>query len=192
VNNAPEVTIKPVFTERPVWHTVGNGWRHLHGSVSRVGVSFEWHDFTVSEELNWGRSFHPGSIEVCLNREGNGRVAFDNREIVFTPMSIGFYRRGEDTLRATRQANQLHRFLTVETVFRFLAPPFKRIRQFIASAGARGGFGSIREVGNRAHNPANEPPATVAGKSACRACPGHRTNGLVSGKGPGIGLGTVF
>ncbi|MBV8640404.1 MAG: helix-turn-helix transcriptional regulator [Verrucomicrobia bacterium] len=120
VNKAPEVTRKPVFTERPVWHTVGNGWRHLHGSVSRVGVSFEWHDFTVSEELNWGRSFHPGSIEVCLNREGNGRVAFDNREIVFTPMSIGFYRRGEDTLRATRQANQLHRFLTVEMSFDFL------------------------------------------------------------------------
>ena len=38
-------TIAPAFTERPAWRAVGDGWRHLHGSVRGAGVSFEWHDF---------------------------------------------------------------------------------------------------------------------------------------------------
>jgi hypothetical protein len=54
------------------------------------------------------------SIEVCLNREGNGRVAINNCEATFAPLTIGFYRRGEEALPATRQANQQRQFLTVE------------------------------------------------------------------------------
>jgi AraC family transcriptional regulator len=110
----------PVFTERPTWHAIGNGWRHLHGSVAGTGLSFEWHHFTVRKEFNWGKSFHPGSIEVCLNREGNGRVAVNDDEAAFTPLTIGFYRRGEEALPATRQANEQHQFLTVEMSFDFL------------------------------------------------------------------------
>ena len=109
------------FTERPAWRAVGDGWRPLHGSVSGAGLSFEWHNFTVREELNWGSSFHPGSIEVCLNREGHGRVAINKREEAnFTPLTIGFYRRGAEALAATRQANQHHQFLTVEMSDGFL------------------------------------------------------------------------
>ena len=120
INSRTELKPAPVFTERPAWHAIGKGWRHLHGSVSGAGLSFEWHNFTVREELNWGKSFHPGSIEVCLNREGNGRVAFNKREAAFTPLTIGFYRRGDEALPATRQANQQHQFLTVEMSFDFL------------------------------------------------------------------------
>lgn len=120
VSNRTEVNREPVFTERPAWQAIGDGWRHLHGSVSGAGLSFEWHKFTVRQELNWGESFHPGSIEVCLNREGNGRVAFNKREAAFTPLTIGFYRRGDEALPATRQANQQHQFLTVEMSFDFL------------------------------------------------------------------------
>jgi AraC-like DNA-binding protein len=115
-----EITVAPAFTERPVWRGVGDGWRHLHGSVRGTGVSFEWHDFKTNGDFNWGNSFHPGSIEVCLNVEGNGRVAFNNREAVFTPFTAGFYRRGGQTLRATRQAHQRHQFLTIEMSFDFL------------------------------------------------------------------------
>jgi len=116
VNNAAEPNVSPAFSERPACRGISSGWRHLHDSVRRVGVSFEWHDFTVREELNWGKGLHPGSIEICLNREGNGRVALNNFEIAFTPLTIGFYLRGDETLRATRQANQRHRFLTVENI----------------------------------------------------------------------------
>jgi AraC-like DNA-binding protein len=120
----------PVFTERPVWNPIGKGWRHLHGSVRDAGFSFEWHNFTVREELNWGKSFHPGSIEVCLNREGNGRVAFNKREVAFTPLTIGFYRRGDEALPATRHANQQHQFLTVEMSFDFLR---RHLGEFVTS-----------------------------------------------------------
>ena len=99
-------------------------------ACSDAGLSFEWHNFTVREELNWGKSFHPGSIEVCLNREGNGRVAFNKREVAFTPLTIGFYRRGDEALPATRQANQQHQFLTVEMSFDFLR---RHLGEFVTS-----------------------------------------------------------
>ena len=103
-----------------MWRAVGDGWRHLHGSVRGAGVSFEWHDFKTNGEFDWGKSFHPDSVEVCLNLEGDGRVSFNRQEAVFTPLTAGFYRRGEQPLRATRQANQRHQFLTVEMSFDFL------------------------------------------------------------------------
>jgi AraC-like DNA-binding protein len=99
---------------------VGDGWRHLHGSVHGTGVSFEWHDFKAHKEFDWGRSFHPGTIEVCLNLEGEGRVSLNKQEAVFVPLTGGFYQQGEQPLRALRMANQRHQFLTVELSFEFL------------------------------------------------------------------------
>jgi AraC-like DNA-binding protein len=112
--------VAPAFTERPAWNAIGEGWRHLHGSVRGAGVSFEWHDFKTHTEFDWGKSFHPGSVEVCLNLAGNGSVAFNGQEAAFAPLTVGFYRRGEQPLRASRQAEQRHQFLTVEMSFDFL------------------------------------------------------------------------
>jgi AraC-like DNA-binding protein len=108
------------FTERPVWRTVGDGWKHLHGSVQDAGVSFEWHDFKSQQEFNWGRSFHPDSLEVCLNLAGEGRVSCNQQEAVFAPLSGGFYRQGDQPLCARRSAGQRHQFLTVELSLDFL------------------------------------------------------------------------
>jgi len=128
---AIEFANAPAFTERPAWRTVGDGWRHLHGSVRGAGASFEWHDFKTSGgEFDWGKSFHPGSVEVCLNLEGNGKVALNKNEIAFAPLTVGFYRRGEQALRATREANQRHQFLTVEMSFDFLR---RHLSEFITS-----------------------------------------------------------
>jgi len=112
--------VAPTFTERPAWTAIGDGWRHLHGSVRGAGVSFEWHDFKTHTEFDWGKSFHPGSVEVCLNLAGNGSVAFNGQSAEFAPLTVGFYRRGEQPLRASRQAEQRHQFLTVEMSFDFL------------------------------------------------------------------------
>ena len=112
--------VTPAFTERPAWNAIGDGWRHLHGSVRGAGVSFEWHDFKTRAEFDWGKSFHPGSVEVCLNLAGHGSVAFNGRTAEFGPLTVGFYRRGEQPLRASRQAEQRHQFLTVEMSFEFL------------------------------------------------------------------------
>jgi AraC family transcriptional regulator len=120
VANAPDITVAQAFTEIPAWRAVGDGWRHLHGSVGGAGVSFEWHDFQTEQEFDWGRSFHPGSVEICMNLEGDGAVSFNKRRAAFTPLTAGFYRRGSKPLRATRSASQRHQFLTVEMSFDFL------------------------------------------------------------------------
>jgi AraC-like DNA-binding protein len=127
INDAPEIS---AFTERPAWRAIGDGWRHLHGSMSGGGVSFEWHDFKAHGEFDWGKSFHPDSVEVCLNLEGAGRVNFNKQEAAFTPLTAGFYRRGEQPLQATRQANQRHQFLTVEMSFDFLR---RHLSDFVTS-----------------------------------------------------------
>lgn len=114
------ISTAPVFSERLVWRGMGDGWRHLHGSVQGAGASFEWHDFVSRTEFDWGRSFHPGSIEVCLNLEGLGQVGSHEAEVEFLPFSVGFYRRGDNPLRAARAAGQRHQFLTVEISFEFL------------------------------------------------------------------------
>ena len=129
-DNSNELRATSSFTERPTWHAIGSGWEQLYGSVTGTGLSFEWHHFTVPKEFNWGKTFHPGSIEVCLNREGNGRVAINNYEATFTPLTIGFYRRGEEALPATRQANQQHQFLTVEMSYDFLR---RHLSEYVAS-----------------------------------------------------------
>jgi AraC-like DNA-binding protein len=127
---ADESATRSVFTERPAWRAVGEGWRHLHGSVREAGVSFEWHDFKANAEFDWGKSFHPGSIEVCLNLEGEGRVSLNKQEAAFAPLTAGFYRRGEQELSATRLANQRHQFLTVEMSFDFLR---RHLGEFVTS-----------------------------------------------------------
>ena len=50
------------------------GWRQLYGDFDRLGVSVEWHDFQTERPLDWGLSFHPRSVEFCLNVEGRGAV----------------------------------------------------------------------------------------------------------------------
>ncbi|MDD5140412.1 MAG: AraC family transcriptional regulator [Verrucomicrobiales bacterium] len=130
IGETAEAVAAPAFTERPVWRAVGDGWRHLHGSVRGAGASFEWHDFKANVEFDWGKSFHPGSIEVCLNLEGEGRVSLNKQEAVFAPLTAGFYRRGEQTLPATRSANQRHQFLTVEMSFDFLR---RHLGEFVTS-----------------------------------------------------------
>ena len=125
--DAPEIG---VFSERPAWCAVGDGWRHLYGSVCGAGVSFEWHDFKTNTEFDWGQTFHPNSVEVCLNLEGCGRAACNNREAAFASLTAGFYRRGDNPLPATRRANQRHQFLTVEMSFDFLR---RHLSDFVTS-----------------------------------------------------------
>src|ERR1700722_9849885 len=118
------------FTERTAWHQFGAGWRPLHGSVLGSGVSFEWHDFKTQQPFDWGQSFHPQTIEICLNVEGEAKVASAKSEIAFAPMSVGFYRREQQPLRATRQDGQRHQFLTIEMSFDFLR---QHLDEFVTS-----------------------------------------------------------
>jgi AraC-like DNA-binding protein len=150
--------VTAVFTERPAWRAVGDGWRHLYGSVRGAGVSFEWHDFrTPLGEFDWGKSFHPDSIEVCLNLEGRGKITLDKKEILFAPLTAGFYRRGEEMLSATRSANEAHQFLTVEMSFSFLRKHLAEfstslhplVREIISGAPEKSDFAPVARLTSR-------------------------------------------
>src|SRR5947207_4235336 len=147
----------PIFSERAVWREIGEGWRHLHGSMLGTGVNFEWHDFGPREEFDWGSSFHPFGLEVCLNLAGNGQVSCNGRELYFAPLTVGFYRRGERTLRASREADQRHQFLTLEMSFEFLREHFSAyveshhpvVRDAVVGNSKRSAVGSLARLTSR-------------------------------------------
>lgn len=55
-----------------------------------------------------------------MNLTGNGQVSFNGRKAAFTPLTAGFYRRGDSPVRATRQADERHQLITVEMSFDFV------------------------------------------------------------------------
>jgi AraC-like DNA-binding protein len=114
----------PPFSENPAWQSVGGGWQRVFGSFKGLGFSIEWHEFYARKEFDWGASFHPDGVELCLNLEGNGYVEDGGRRQEFAPATAGFYRRREAPVTARRLAEQRHSFLTVEFSNAFLARNF--------------------------------------------------------------------
>jgi AraC family transcriptional regulator len=104
-----------VHAEREAWRDVECGWRQLYGDFDRLGLSVEWHDFQTTQPLDWGRSFHPRSLEFCLNLDGRGAVGAPGRaRSDYLPGSSGYYAVADDPLSASRQAHDRHRFVTLE------------------------------------------------------------------------------
>ena len=121
---APESPGPAPFTETPVWSHLGTGWRPLFGNYRELGFSFEWHDFTSADELDWARSFHPGSVELCLNLDGAAVLADARQAVELPARSLTFYCQGVPPLSAARRAGQQHRFITVEFSPAFLEHHF--------------------------------------------------------------------
>jgi hypothetical protein len=67
--------------EDVLWTSVGAEWRQLGGGFRRHGFSFEWHDFELPQEVDWSRSFHQGSVEICLNLTGTGQVGVRGEQV---------------------------------------------------------------------------------------------------------------
>lgn len=119
-------TTCPLFAEAPAWKAVGPGWRPLFGNHRDLGFSFEWHDFTARETFDWSRSFHPGSVELCLNLDGRGKLTDGRQTVEILPRTFAFYFQGNPPLTATRHADEEHRFITVEFAPAFLEEHFRR------------------------------------------------------------------
>ena len=85
-----------------------------------MGWSFEWHDFESVTRVEWGKSFHPQGLEVCLNLSGAGHIATRKDELDVRPESAVLYLSGETPLTAWREAGQRHQFLTAEFSVDFL------------------------------------------------------------------------
>ena len=98
--------------EQHAWREVKDGWRPLYGDVDSMGVAVEWHNFRTARSFNWGRTFHPRSLEFCLNLEGHGEVGVGKTD--YAPGNSGYYAIGDEPLPASRRANDHHQFATLE------------------------------------------------------------------------------
>ena len=107
--------------EAATWQAVGSGWRQLFGNFQQLGVSFEWHEFVAARDFDWAPSFHPGSVELCLNLAGTGQVVAGAAIAKFSAATAGVYRQGRTALEAIRAGRETHRFITVELAPEFLS-----------------------------------------------------------------------
>jgi AraC-like DNA-binding protein len=105
--------------EYKTWGVVAGGWKHLFGSYVHKGLSVEWHDFSPGAELDWGASFHPGSLEICINLQGSGKLGTVPGQTLIGPQNVAIYR--ADKLQATRKMGEHHQFLTLEISREYLA-----------------------------------------------------------------------
>lgn len=87
-----------------------------------MGVSIERHDFRLEEPLDWGRSFHEQSVELCLNLEGRGSIGTGGKKTVLRSATATSYWVGDGgSLLAHRAAGDRHHFVTIEMSRDYLA-----------------------------------------------------------------------
>lgn len=106
--------------EQPFWRRSGATWRQLAGSFAQAGFSFEWQEWNAAAPLNWAESFHPHSIEICLNLQGSGWVAISEARLDFGSETAGFFATNGRPLSGQRLPSQRHQFLSVEFAIPFL------------------------------------------------------------------------
>ena len=108
--------------ENGVWRNIQGEWRQLYGSFSREGVSVEFHHFRSEKALDWSRSFHPGSLEICLNLQGTGSLRADKTDTAIGVRSVACYLPAAGgKFHAERTTGEHHHFVTVELSREFLA-----------------------------------------------------------------------
>ena len=101
--------------EQAAWRELKDGWRPLYGDVDKIGVAIEWHDFRIEHSFNWGRTFHPNSLEFCLNLNGHGAVGgAGGTRSDYLPGNCGYYAVADRPLPASRRAHDHHQFITLE------------------------------------------------------------------------------
>jgi len=99
---------------KAAWRPLAGTWSQLYGGFYESGVSIEWHDVEPTSPFDWSRTFHPQSLELCLNLEGEGSIQCGSATMKFEALAAGFYVRGQQPIRARREPGQRHRFITVE------------------------------------------------------------------------------
>ena len=114
------ITADVTWSESPAWAAAASGWRPLGGSFTGEGFSLEWHELTKDDRVDWARSFHPRSVEVCLNLRGRASVACGTKRLEIADGTAGFYVRGDEPLTGERATGEPHQFVTLELSFDFL------------------------------------------------------------------------
>lgn len=111
-NQAYSAPAPAMCDEYKTWGVVAGGWKHLFGSFVHKGLSVEWHDFSPGAELDWGASFHPDSLEICINLQGSGKLGSAPGQVLVGPQNVAVYLAND--LAATRKMGEHHQFLTIE------------------------------------------------------------------------------
>ena len=140
--------------EAAVWQPIQDGWRRLYGGFYDLGVSIEWHDFELPKPFEWSDSFHPDSLELCLNLTGHGSIHCAEGAVDFEPLTAGFYLAGNNELRAWRKPGDRHRFITVEFSAPFLREQLARcdgalhplVEAFVRGGLSRARLGEIHRL----------------------------------------------
>ncbi|MEQ1859538.1 MAG: AraC family transcriptional regulator [Chthoniobacteraceae bacterium] len=115
------IPTQPASPEGGAWDDVRPGWRLLFGGFGSLGFSIEQHQFQTDGELDWSRSFHPESLELCLNLAGTGEVRCGSELVVVKPGTAVAYAHAREPLVARRAKGERHHFLTLELQRDFLA-----------------------------------------------------------------------
>ena len=104
----------PFSTEAGAWERIDGVWRKIHGGFTDKGISIEWHDFSNGEVIDWAESFHPLSLEICLNFSGQGKLRQEKDAQDVSAEQIAIYVTGDKSIEAQRNTGHLHRFFTFE------------------------------------------------------------------------------
>lgn len=131
---AGRATEPPPFSEAGAWRDVGAGWQRVFGSFRGLGFSIEWHDFVAKREFDWGPTFHPDCVELCLNLAGRGFVEANGQRAEFDANTAGFYCRRQAALVARRAAGERHQFFTIEFSCPFLAAHLAEMKDVLHPA----------------------------------------------------------
>ena len=140
--------------EAAAWRDIAGTWQPLFGSFPDEGMSVEWHDFSLGSDMDWARSFHPDSLEICLNFSGEARLHDGAAVRELVPGALAAYTTRAREPRATRLSGSLHRFLTIE-----VSPEFLRtqcagqldllkapLRRFVTDGGACPPYLEVRSM----------------------------------------------
>jgi AraC-like DNA-binding protein len=106
--------------ESDAWSSIDGQWKRVHGDFDGGGLSIEWHDFNAPKEIDWARSFHPESMEICYNLAGSANVRHRRKSIDLQERTVGCYAPSTPATKAERSAGERHCFITVEMSRPFL------------------------------------------------------------------------
>lgn len=156
-----------------LWRASGARWRQLFGDFGRLGVSFEWHELPGDRDVDWAPSFHPDSLELCLNLGGIGELALAGEVLRLSPGTAGFYRQGRDPFQARRLSGSPHQFITVEFSSQFLSQHLQEnadalhpaVRECLKGSREQSALGTLEPLGPRHRDlvaSLHQPPVLAA------------------------------